>query len=80
MQQSIAPEFPTTQIIDMDTPIVNLLQAPVKAVYHSRSKMLELFKAMSEAMPNLSLNDFAQAYAVPQGTCDFIKSNIEVVQ
>jgi len=77
---NLAPSFPTTQVIDMDTPIVDLIRVPVKAVYHSRRKMLELFKAMSEAIPHLSLNDFARAYDVPQVTCDFIRSSMEVTQ
>ena len=73
--------FPTTQSIDVQNkPIVDLIHKPVKAVYYSGKKTLELFKAMRELMPELSLEDFARAYSVSDSVCDFIESNMEAAQ
>ena len=76
-----APSFPTTQEVDIhSTPIASLFITPVKAVYYSRTKALELFKLIREANPTISIGEFKAAYSVSDGVCDWMESQLEVAQ
>ena len=76
-----APTFPATQEIDIhSTPISTLFSSPVKAVYYSRTMALELFKAMQESTPSITLMEFKRAYSVSDSVSDWIKSQMEVAQ